>query len=67
MSALQEHTTVMLTPTAPTPKDRFTARVIRDTLEMESRVLVSLKTTVSKYEKKKNVCNGHSYTVKTRE
>ena len=61
MSALQEHTTVMLTPTAPTPKDRFTARVIRDTLEMESRVLVSLKTTVSKYEKKKK-----TYVVDTR-
>ena len=27
-------------PTAPTPKDRSTARVIRDTLEMESRVTV---------------------------
>ena len=35
-------TTATLMPTVPTPKDRSTARVIRDTLEMESRVLVSL-------------------------
>ena len=34
------HTTATLTPTAPTPKDRSTARVIRGTLGMESRVLV---------------------------
>ena len=34
-------TTVTLTPTAPTPRARSTARVIRDTLEMESRVWVS--------------------------
>ena len=33
-------TTVMLTPTAPTQKDHSTARVIRDTLGMESRVTV---------------------------
>ena len=33
-------TIVMLTLTAPTLKARSTARVIRDTLEMESRVLV---------------------------
>ena len=32
----------MLTPTAPTPKDHSTAPVIRDTLEMESHVLVSV-------------------------
>ena len=31
-------TTVTLTPTVPTSKARSTARVIRDTLEMESRV-----------------------------
>lgn len=30
--------TVMVIPTAPTPKDHFTARVVRDTLEMASRV-----------------------------
>lgn len=34
--------TVMVTPTAPTPKDHFTARVTPDTLETESRVLVIL-------------------------
>ena len=32
--------TAMLTPIAPTLKDRSTARVIRDTLEMESSVSV---------------------------
>ena len=32
--------TAMLMQTVPTPKDHSTARVIRDTLEMESRVLV---------------------------
>ena len=32
--------TATLTPTAPTLKDRSTARVIRDTLEMESSVSV---------------------------
>ena len=32
--------TAMLTPTVPTLKDHSTAHVIRDTLEMESRVLV---------------------------
>ena len=32
--------TAMLMPTVPTPKDHSTALVIRDTLEMESRVLV---------------------------
>ena len=42
MNARLAHITVMLMPTAPTPKDRSTARVIRDTLEMESRVLVSI-------------------------
>ena len=31
----------MLTLTAPTQKDHFFVLVIRDTLEMESRVLVS--------------------------
>ena len=36
-----EHTPVTLMLIVPTPKDRSTARVIRDTLEMESRVLVS--------------------------
>ena len=30
----------MLMPIVPTPKDHSTARVIRGTLEMESRVLV---------------------------
>ena len=35
-------TTVMVTPTAPTPKDRSTARVIRDTRETEFCVLVIL-------------------------
>ena len=35
-------TTATLMPIVPTPKDRSTARVIRDTLEMESSVLVSL-------------------------
>ena len=34
-------TIVMLTPTVPIPKDRSIARAIRDTQEMESRVLVS--------------------------
>ena len=42
MNARLAHITVMLMPTAPTPKDHSTARVIRDTLEMESRVLVSI-------------------------
>ena len=32
--------TVIWMPTAPTAKDHSTARVIRDTLEMESRVMV---------------------------
>ena len=41
MNARLEHTTVTLTPTAPTPKGLSTAPVIRGTLEMESRVLVS--------------------------
>ena len=36
-----ERTTAMPTPTAPTPKDPSTVRAKRDTLEMESRVLVS--------------------------
>ena len=36
-----EHTTVILTPIALIPKDLSTALVIRDTLEMESRALVS--------------------------
>ena len=39
-SVLSDFTTAILMPTAPTQKDRSTARVIRDTLEMESRVLV---------------------------
>jgi hypothetical protein len=34
------HTTVMLMPTVPTPRARSTVPVIRDTREMESRVLV---------------------------
>jgi len=34
------HTTVTLTATVQTPKDRSSARVIQDTLEMESRVSV---------------------------
>jgi len=33
-------TTAMPMPTVPTQKDHSTARVIRDTLEMESAVLV---------------------------
>ena len=44
--------TAMLTPTAPTLKDRSTACVIRDTLEMESSVSVKdFKITI-------NVLNG---------
>ena len=39
-SVLSDFTTAILMPTAATQKDRSTARVIRDTLEMESRVLV---------------------------
>ena len=35
-------TTVTLMPSVPIPKDHFTAHVIRDTLEMESSVLVSV-------------------------
>ena len=42
MNARLEHTTVTLMPTAPTLKDLSTAAVIRDTLEMESRVLVCI-------------------------
>ena len=42
-NANQGHITAMLMPTAPTPKDRSTAHVIRDTLEMESRVTVGKK------------------------
>ena len=34
--------TVMLMPIVPTPKDHSSARVIRDTLEMEFCVLVIL-------------------------
>lgn len=41
MNAQLEHTTVTLTPTAPTPKGLSTAPVTRGTLGMESRVLVS--------------------------
>lgn len=41
MNVLLEPTTAMLTLIVPTSKDRFTARVIRDILEMESRVWVS--------------------------
>ena len=41
-SAQKTRITVTLTPTAPTPRARSTARVIRDTLEMESRALVCL-------------------------
>ena len=40
MSIATLPTTAMLTQTVPTPKDHSTARVIRDTLGMESRVLV---------------------------
>ena len=40
MSAPLEHTTATLTPTAPTPKDHSTARVTRDSREMESPVKV---------------------------
>ena len=43
MNVLQKLTTVTLTPTAPTPRVRSTARVTRDTLEMESRVWVCTK------------------------
>ena len=35
-------TTAMLILTVPTPRDRSTVPVIRDTLEMESRVLVRI-------------------------
>ena len=41
MSVDLANTTAMKTPTAPTPKDHSTVRVIQDTLEMESHVLVS--------------------------
>ena len=41
MSALLELITVTMMLTVPTPKDHSTARVIRDTLEMVSLVLVS--------------------------
>ena len=41
MNARLAHTTVMLMQTALTPKDHSIVPVIRDTLEMESRVLVS--------------------------
>ena len=44
MSVHLANTTAMLTPTAPTPKDHSTVRVIRDTLEMESPAKVSLST-----------------------
>lgn len=37
-NARQEPITVMLTPTVQTPKAHSTARVTRDTLEMELRV-----------------------------
>ena len=40
-SAKLTQITVILMPTAPTPKDHSTARVIRDTLEKELPVLVS--------------------------
>ena len=36
-----ENTTVILMPIALIPKDRSAAPVIRDTLEMDSRALVS--------------------------
>jgi len=41
MNARLADITVMLMPTAPTPKDHSTARVIRDILEMESLVMVN--------------------------
>ena len=41
MNARLVHITVMLMRTARTPKDHSIVRVIRDTLELESRVLVS--------------------------
>ena len=41
MNATLELITVTLTPTVPTPRARSTARVMQDTLETESRVLVS--------------------------
>jgi len=41
MNARLAHITVMLMPTAPTPKDHSIVPVIRVTREMESRVLVS--------------------------
>ena len=40
MSAPLEHTTVMLTQTAPIQRDHTNARVTRDTQEMESPVKV---------------------------
>ena len=46
MSVHQGHTTAMLILTVPTPRDRFIAGVIRDTLEMESRAWVSVSASV---------------------
>ena len=41
--------TATLMPTVPTPKVHSTARVIRDTLEMESRVLVCFQIKVNMF------------------
>ena len=41
MNARLAHITVMLMPTAPTPKDHSIVPVIQDTLEMESLVMVN--------------------------
>ena len=42
MNVHQGHTIAMLMPTVPIPRDRFIARVMRDTLEMESYAWVSI-------------------------
>ena len=41
MNAYLKHTIATRTPTAPIPKDHFTAHVIQDTLGMVSLALVS--------------------------
>ena len=47
MNIVCSPTPVTLTPTVPTLMDPSTARVIRDTLEMGSRVLVGILHTLS--------------------
>ena len=53
MNVHLEHTTVTLMPSASRPKDRSTACVIQDTLEMESRVLVSEQHNLQHYNPEK--------------